>query len=195
MSGSREVPRLALRDRAEWRSWLAVHHGQEQGLWVVLAKKGAAGLRYEEAVEEALCFGWIDSRMHHRDDARFEQWFSPRRAGSIWSGSNKERVDRLVEAGLMTPAGLAKIDAAKADGSWEILDRVEALEVPEDLAEALAAVPGAPEGFAALAPSAQKQYLYWVVSAKRPQTRAKRITTAVAAAAAGRGTSRPGVAR
>jgi len=177
-------PRLTPASREEWRAWLAAHHQDSKGARVVVAKKrsGVAGPTYEEAVEEALCFGWIDSRMHPLDGDRFEQRFSPRRAGSIWSRSNKERVERLVEAGLMTPAGLAKIDAAQADGSWELLDRVEALEVPEDLAEALAAVPGAPEGFAALAPSAQKQYLYWVLSAKRRGTRAARVAAVVAAA-------------
>jgi len=185
-------PRLAPVSRAEWRAWLAAHHGDSRGAWVMIAKKrsGATGPTYEEAVEEALCFGWIDSRMHRLDDARFEQWFSPRRAGSIWSRSNKQRVERLVEAGLMTPAGLVKIEAAKADGSWEILDRVDAREVPKDLAEALAAVPGAPEGFAALAPSAQKEYLYWVLSAKRRGTRAARVAAVVAEAQ--RPETRPG---
>lgn len=182
--GEDSEPRLAPASRAEWRAWLAAHHQDSNGARVVVAKKrsGVPGPTYEEAVEEALCFGWIDSRMHPLDADRFEQRFSPRRAGSIWSRSNKERVGRLLRAGLMAPAGLAKIEAAKADGSWEILDRVEALEVPEDLAKALAAVPGAPEGFAAMAPSAQKQYLYWVLSARRPQTRAARVAAVVAEA-------------
>jgi len=176
--------RVAPRSRVEWRAWLAAHHRDSEGAWVVIAKKrsGVPGPTYEEAVEEALCFGWIDSRMHPLDGDRFEQRFSPRRAGSIWSRSNKERLARLVQAGLMTSAGLAKIEAAKADGSWDMLDRVEALEIPEDLAEALAAVPGAPEGFGAMAPSAQKQYLYWVLSAKRRDTRAARVAAVVAAA-------------
>jgi uncharacterized protein YdeI (YjbR/CyaY-like superfamily) len=176
--------RVAPAGRGDWRAWLADHHRDSEGTWVVVAKKrsGVPGPTYEEAVEEALCFGWIDSRMHPLDGDHFEQRFSPRRAGSIWSRSNKERVARLMRAGLMTPAGLAKIEAAEADGSWELLDRVEALAVPEDLAGALAAVPGAPEGFAAMAPSAQKQYLYWVLSAKRRDTRAARVAAVVAEA-------------
>jgi uncharacterized protein YdeI (YjbR/CyaY-like superfamily) len=176
--------KLEPRSRAEWRTWLAEHHGDSNGVWVVLAKKGAGvpGPSYEEAVEEALCFGWIDSRMHRLDERRFEQWFSPRRAGSIWSQSNKARVDRLRRAGLMEPPGLARVEAAVADGSWGLLDEVEALVVPPDLAASLAAAPEAAAGFAALAPSLQKQYLYWVLSAKRAQTRAARVAAVVAAA-------------
>jgi len=179
-----QAPRLAPASRAEWRSWLAAHHGDSDGAWVVVAKKhpGAPGPTYEEAVEEALCFGWIDSRMHRLDDRRYEQWFSPRRPGSIWSQSNKARVGRLQRAGLMAPAGLAKVEAAMGDGSWELLDRVEALAMPGDLAGALAVVPGAAEGFAAMAASLRKQYLYWVLSAKRHQTRAARVAAVVAAA-------------
>lgn len=185
MSGERTgKDRLAPASRAEWRAWLAAHQGDSAGAWVVVARKraGVPGPTYEEAVEEALCFGWIDSRMHRLDDVRFEQWFSPRRAGSIWSRSNKERVRHLMKAGLMAPPGLARVEAAKADGSWELLDRVEALEVPADLAGALAAAPGGTRGFAAMAASRQKQYLYWVLSAKRSQTRSARVAAVVAAA-------------
>jgi uncharacterized protein YdeI (YjbR/CyaY-like superfamily) len=154
---------------------------------VVVAKKrsGAAGPTYEEAVEEALCFGWIDSRMHRLDEGRFEQRFSPRRAGSIWSGSNKERVQRLRRAGLMAPAGLACVEAAVADGSWDLLGQVEALVVPADLAVALEGA-GTAGGFEGLPASMRKQLLYWVATARRPQTRARRITAAVEAAAEGR---------
>lgn len=179
-AGPSTAPPLAPAGRAEWRAWLAAHHGEEQGLWVLVAKKAAAGLHYEEAVEEALCFGWIDSLVRPGDEGHYRQWFSPRRPGSGWSASNKKRVARLLKAGRMAPPGLAKVETAKADGSWDLLDRVEALEMPEDLAEALTAVPGAPEGFAGLAPSLQKQYLYWVASAKRPQTRANRVAAVVA---------------
>lgn len=188
-AGPGGASRLAPATRAEWRRWLQRHHADSDGVWLVIAKKGsgAPGAGYEEAVEEALCFGWIDSRVRPLDERRYEQWYCPRRPGSIWSRLNKERVERLRRAGLMAPAGLAKVEAAMADGSWELLDVVEALAMPEDLERALAAVPGAAEGFTGLAPSLQKQYLYWVLSAKRNRTRAARVA-AVVAAARGAGT-------
>lgn len=190
MSGNafEDAPRVEPRSRAEWRRWLAKNHAVLTGVWLVYPKKssGLPGPTYDEAVEEALCFGWIDSRVRPLDGHRRLQWFSPRRPGSIWSALNKARVARLSVAGLMAPAGLVKIEAAKADGSWEILDRVDALEIPEDLAAALAAVPGAAESLAAMAPSVVKPCLYWVLSAKRPQTRAARIAAVVEAAAEGR---------
>jgi uncharacterized protein YdeI (YjbR/CyaY-like superfamily) len=184
VSSFEEAPRLALGDRDEWRRWLERHHAASTGAWLLIARKGsgAAGLHYLQALEEALCFGWIDSRMRPVDQEHFQQWFCPRRPGSIWSASNKARVARLTEAGLMTPAGRAKIAAARADGSWEILDKVEALEVPADLGAALASTPGAGAGLAAMAPSLQKQYMYWVLSAKRAPTRAARVAAVVAAA-------------
>ncbi len=190
-SAYESAPRLEPRTRAAWRRWLAAHHGESSGIWLVLAKKGARGLSYDDAVAEALCFGWIDSRVRRLDEQRFQQWYCPRRPGSIWSAPNKARVARLREAGLMAPAGEARIEAAQGDGSWEILDRVDALEIPEDLAAALAAVPGASEGFSGLAASVRKPLLYWVLSAKRPQTRAGRVATVVEAAAEGRAPSPP----
>jgi len=187
-SACEDAPRVEPRSRAEWRRWLARHHAGSSGVWLVYPKKasGLPGPTYDEAVEEALCFGWIDSRVRPLDGRRRLQWYSPRRPGSVWSALNKARVTRLVEAGLMAPAGLAKIEAARADGSWEILDRVEALEIPEDLEAALAAAPGAAAGFAALAPSLQKPSLYWILSAKRAPTRSARIAAVVEAAAEGR---------
>ncbi|MBN2112885.1 MAG: YdeI/OmpD-associated family protein [Acidimicrobiia bacterium] len=187
MSHYEEAPRLAPGSRAEWRRWLEENHGSSAGVWLLIAKKGsgAAGLSYEDALEEALCFGWIDSRVRRLDERHFHQWYCPRHPGSIWSAPNKARLARLIEAGLMAPPGLAKIEAARADGSWEILDKVEALEVPDDLAAALAANPTAASGFAAMAPSERKQYLYWVLSAKRPDTRAKRIAALLEAAVGG----------
>jgi uncharacterized protein YdeI (YjbR/CyaY-like superfamily) len=180
-----EAPRVEPRNRTEWRRWLARHHAAPSGVWLVYPKKSAGlpGPTYDEAVEEALCFGWIDSRVRPLDGQRRLQWFSPRRPGSIWSALNKARVARLLEAGLMAPAGLAKIEAAQADGSWEILDRVESLAIPEDLAAALAGAPQAAAGFAALPASLQKQHLYSVLSAKRAATRAARVAAVVEAAA------------
>jgi uncharacterized protein YdeI (YjbR/CyaY-like superfamily) len=179
---------LDFEDRTGFRDWLAANHASSPGAWIVY-HKGASptrGITYDEAVEEALCFGWIDSQVKAIDEHRFRQRYTPRRPGSTWSKLNKERVARLVESGAMTPAGLAKIDAAKRDGSWSALDSVEALEEPEDLAAALDAVPRARRFFDALPPSSRKPTLWWVVSAKRPGTRARRIALIVERSAEGR---------
>lgn len=175
-------------DRAEWRAWLAEHHTDSDGLWLAIGKKGGTRtkLTYDEAVEEALCFGWIDSTVRRIDDDRFKQLLTPRRAGSIWSAPNKERVRRLEEAGLMTDAGRAVIERAKADGSWDLLTDVEALVMPADLVEALDSEPGARDGWEAYTDGSKKIALYWIVSAKRAQTREDRIRATVRAAADGR---------
>jgi len=177
-------------DRAAWRRWLVKQHGRSQGIWLVFDKKSSRPdrLAYGDAVEEALCFGWIDSLVRRLDDARYVQLFTPRKPKSTWSRSNKVRVERLVAQGLMAPAGLASIELAKANGSWESLDAVEAFVMPDDLKKALALVPSAAEQFAAFAPSARKAYLHWISQAVRPETRAKRIEEVAAHAAAGRKT-------
>lgn len=179
---------LEVRDRAELRAWLEANHATSRGVRLAIGKKGSAvtSLTYEDAVQEALCYGWIDATTRKLDDARFSVLFTPRRRGSIWARSNKDRVDSLIAQGLMTPAGLDAIERAKADGSWDILTDVDHLVVPADLAAALAAGDGAEEGFARLSGSAQRMALYWVVSAKRPETRARRVAETVAAAAEGR---------
>ena len=181
------APRLSPASRAEWRAWLAANHDDSTGVWLEVQKKRSAlpGVGYDEAVEEALCFGWIDSRVRRLDEDRFEQWYCPRRRGSIWSQPNKERVERLKRAGLMARAGLARVEAAMGDGSWGLLDEIEALVVPADLASALEAA-GSVGGFEGLPASTRKQVLYWVSTARRPQTRAQRITAVVEAAAQGR---------
>lgn len=174
--------------RAEWREWLAAHHDRADGVWLVSFKKGSGkpGVPYAEAVEEALCFGWIDSRPNALDAERYKQLFTPRRRGSPWSKLNKERVERLMAAGLMAPAGLARIEEAKRDGTWTVYDGIEQLAMPADLAAALADNPAANATFAAFSPSQSKQLLWHIESAKRPETRAKRIAEVVAAAAEGR---------
>lgn len=163
--------------RAEWRQWLAEHHAETEGVWLVSYKKATDKPRfeYEEAVEEALCFGWIDSTSKVLDAERSRLWFAPRRLGSIWSRSNKERVERLIQAGSMTPAGLAKIEAAKKSGAWTALDELETLTIPPDLAAALAAHEPAPLHFDAFPRSARLAILAWIASAKKPETRARRI--------------------
>jgi len=163
--------------RSGWRRWLASNSERQDGLWLVYRKKTGSldGPVYDDLVEEALCFGWIDSRVRRVDDDRLMQWFSPRRSGGIWSAVNKERVARLIASGHMAERGQAAIDQAKADGSWSQLDDVDALIVPPDLRAALQAVPDAEAAYEALGNSAKKQYLWWIHSAKRSATRASRI--------------------
>jgi uncharacterized protein YdeI (YjbR/CyaY-like superfamily) len=163
--------------REEWRAWLRANHTRGEGVWFVGYKRatGLPRVAYEAAVEEALCFGWIDGQANTVDDARSMQWFAPRKKGSGWSAVNKGRIARLLAEGRMEPAGLAKLEAAKLDGSWTSLDAVEALEVPEDLQAALAGYADARRRFDAFPPSARKMILGWIAAAKKQETRAKRI--------------------
>jgi uncharacterized protein YdeI (YjbR/CyaY-like superfamily) len=162
--------------RAQWRRWLERHHARAEGVWLVMYKAatGKPRMGYDAAVEEALCWGWIDSRTRTLDDERAMLWMSPRRAGTGWSRSNKDRVARLAAEGHLAAPGMAKIRAAKRDGSWTLLDTVEAMEVPEDLARALKASNGTAY-FQRFPPSVRKQLLEWVRSAKKPETRSKRV--------------------
>jgi uncharacterized protein YdeI (YjbR/CyaY-like superfamily) len=163
--------------RARWRAWLARHHARSAGVWLVEWKRatGRPRVTYEAAVEEALCFGWIDSRPRALDAERSLLWFSPRKPRTGWSAPNKARIERLVAAGRMQPAGLARVEAARADGSWQALDAVEALQVPDDLARALAAMPPAAATFAGFPRSAKRGILEWIATAKRADTRARRV--------------------
>jgi uncharacterized protein YdeI (YjbR/CyaY-like superfamily) len=164
--------------RAAWREWLESHHTQAEGVWLISYKKatGKARFDYDEAVEEAICFGWIDSKVNKLDAERSMLWFAPRKPKTGWSRPNKERVERMLAAGLMHPAGLAKVKRAKADGTWSALDGVEALHVPPDLAKALAAYPGAAEYFDAFPRSVKRGILEWILVAKKAETRAARIS-------------------
>ena len=186
MNADAEV--VEAKDRAAWRRWLKRHHARDGGVWLVIHKKGSrsGSLAYEDAVLEALCFGWIDSTANRLDDERYKLWLAPRKPKGVWSAINKERVARLTEDGLMQPAGLAAIEVAKANGAWTALDRSDALVMPEDLAEALAAEPDAARHFEAFPPSTKKQVYFWIENAKRPATRAKRVTETVAQAAENR---------
>jgi uncharacterized protein YdeI (YjbR/CyaY-like superfamily) len=174
--------------RPEWRRWLAANHAGSPGVWLVSWKTatGKPAVGYAESVEEALCFGWIDSLNRTIDDERTQQLFTPRRPGSRWSRSNKERVERLLADGLIEPAGLAAIEAAKASGAWTALDDVENLVVPDDLAASFAAHPGAAEHWEAFPPSVRRAILVWILDAKRPETRARRVAETASEAAAGR---------
>lgn len=171
-------------DRQAWRDWLTQNHRSSAGVWLVYYKvnSGKPSIRYPEAVKEALCFGWIDSKVKSLDDERYRQIFTPRQPKSVWSKLNKQYIAELTAQGLMTEAGLAKIAAAQQDGSWTSLDAVEALLVPEDLALALAANPLAEQYFSAFGNTAKKLILTWINSAKRPTTRQQRIEKTVAAA-------------
>jgi uncharacterized protein YdeI (YjbR/CyaY-like superfamily) len=179
---------IEVKDRAAWRRWLARNHGRDGGVWLVIHKKesGSGSFSYEDAVLEALCFGWIDSKPNRMDDERFKLWLAPRKPKGVWSAINKERIARLVDAGLMQPPGFAAIEVAKANGSWTALDRVDAMIPPEELIEALAANPDAARHFEAFPPGTKKQVYYWIESAKRPETRAKRVAETVAQAAQNR---------
>ena len=180
--------------RAEWRDWLARNHAESAGVWLVSWKRttGRPAMPYEELVEELLGFGWIDSKAGTLDEERTMLLVTPRKKGSGWSRPNKERVARLEAAGLMAPAGQRVVDAARADGSWSKLDAVEALEVPDDLAAAFDAHPGAREKWDAFPPSARKAILGWIVQAKRADTRTRRVTeTAECAARGERANERP----
>ncbi len=163
---------------ADWRAWLTANHTRPDGVWLITYRPGTgkATFSYEQAVEEALCFGWIDGKANKLDDERTMLWYAPRRPGSSWAKTNKARIERLIADGRMTPAGLAKIEAAQADGSWTLLDSVERLEVPDDLAAEFDKFPDARAHFDAFPPSARRMALAWIATAKRPETRAKRVS-------------------
>lgn len=174
--------------RGDWRAWLAANHESVRGVWAAAWRRGSGRtpVPYEELVEEALCFGWIDSTVNVLDDDRGLQLFTPRKARSTWARTNRDRVARLEAAGLMTDAGRRAVAAARANGWWTILDTVEDLVEPDDLAAALDAEPEARRHWDGFPPSARKQLLWWIVSAVRPETRAARIATIVAEASDGR---------
>jgi len=163
------VEQVYVPDRKGWRKWLAKNHTKSKGIWLVFDKKTAREdrLSYADAVEEALCFGWIDSTLRPLDHAQYMQLFTPRKPKSGWSKLNKDRVARLTEQGLITKAGLDAIELAKKNGSWSHLDEIEAMIVPPDLAAALKAKPVALKNFEALPRFARKQFLYWVNGGKR----------------------------
>ena len=168
-------------DREAWRDWLAEHHGTAHEIWLVMLKKHVArpSVTLSEAVEEALCFGWIDGQLRRIDGESHALRFTPRGRRSIWAQSNKDRVERLIREGKMTPAGLAAVEAAKASGEWEAASaREDDQAVPEDLGRALREA-DVEEAFTSMPPSHRKQYLYWVNEAKRDETRQRRIAETV----------------
>ena len=181
-------PLIHPRTIAEWRGWLTRHHDDTDGVWLAGWKRasGRIPLDYGRIVEEALCFGWIDSVTNTLEDGRHAQLLTPRRRGSGWSPSNKERVERLIADGRMTPAGLRAIETARADGSWSMMDAAEALIEPPELASALDANPEARRHWDAFPRSPRRALIWWVMSAKRPETRERRVSTIVTEAGQGR---------
>jgi uncharacterized protein YdeI (YjbR/CyaY-like superfamily) len=177
-----------LETRAQWRDWLAAHHDTDAGVWLVSWKRhtGRPAVGYDDAVCEALAFGWIDSTAGTVDAERSRMYFAPRRRGSGWARSNKQRLEALERDGLMTEAGRRVVRAAQDDGSWTLLDGVEDLVVPPDLAAALDSFPDARRHWDAFPPGARRALLAWIVTAKRPATREKRVAQTAAEAAEGR---------
>ena len=161
----------------EWREWLKENHNIKQSIWLICYKKqtNIPTISWSNAVDEALCFGWIDSTRKTIDNEKFIQFFCKRKPNSAWSKINKEKVKRLIQDGLMTAAGCKSIEIAKENGSWIILDDVEELLIPKDLEKAFESHTGSQEFFLSLSKSAKKIMLHWIVMAKRPETRQRRI--------------------
>lgn len=177
MAAGSDLPRVEVTSRAQLRAWLEAHHASSGSVWLVTWKKQdqERHLPYDAIAEEALCFGWVDSLPRKLDAERSMLLLSRRKPGSAWSAANKARITRLIEDGKMAPAGLAAVEAAKADGSWSFLDDVERLEVPPDLADALAQHPEATKHFADFPRSVRRGILEWIKQAKRAETRQRRV--------------------
>lgn len=173
-----ELPELLLGDAAAWREWLGEHHDEAPGVWLVLHKKGGTvtTLTYDQALDEALCFGWIDGQVGRRDDSSYRQRFTPRRSGSRWSARNVDHVGRLVTAGRMQASGQAAVDAAKADGRWDsAYAGPGSATIPEDLAAAVAASPAAQAMLETLSSANRYALIYRVNDVKKATTRARKI--------------------
>ncbi len=166
---------------AEWRTWLEENHDDTNGVWLVSWKKAAGRpfIPYPDSVDEALCFGWVDSRPNRLDDERAMRLFTPRNVKSPWSRINKGKVERLTAEGRMAPAGLRAVEAAKENGAWDIYDEVEDLVIPHDLASALAEDPEADACFQRFPGSSRKNILWWIKSARKPETRSQRVSETV----------------
>lgn len=180
-------PVVAAKSRAAWGKWLERRHAKDRGAWLILHHQasGRGGPVYAEAVEEALRFGWVDSRPAKRDAESSYLYFSPRNPKSKWSGANKARVERLLAAGRMAPAGMALVELAKRSGTWTALEAAEAGTLPADLARALTKNKKAGAAFEAFPPSSKRGILEWIGNAKKEETRKKRVAETVALAAQG----------
>lgn len=171
-----DFEQIEISSRKALRKWLEKHHAQTESVWLIIRKKEEKGhVPYSDVVEEALCWGWVDSRPRKLDSKRSMILLSPRRTASAWSKANKERVARLTKDGLMAPPGLAKVAEAKKNGAWSKLDAVENLIVPADLSEAFHRNPPAADHWASFPRSVKRGILEWIAQAKKPETRARRI--------------------
>lgn len=177
----KQVETFYPKTRKEWRDWLQDNHDKKQFVWLIYFKKKSniSTVNYSEAVDEALCFGWIDSKAKPLDEEKFMQFFSKRKANSVWSKVNKEKIDRLTKEGLMTKAGIETVEIAKQNGSWAILDEAEALIIPNDLDKEFEKRPNAKTYFLGLSRSDKRNILQWLILARRQETREKRITEIV----------------
>ena len=174
-------------DRAAWRAWLEAHHAMATVVWLLLHKKHVdeSSVTYDEAVVEALCWGWIDGLTNRWDERSYAVRFTPRKPGSVWSESNIARVEKMIAEGRMTPAGRALVDEAKRRGTWDDAASGRFEVMPPDLEAALAVAPAAAARWRAWAPGYRRQHIYWVLDAKRPETRARRVAETARRAAAG----------
>jgi uncharacterized protein YdeI (YjbR/CyaY-like superfamily) len=174
---TKEIPEILFETREQWRQWLSENNDRTHGIWMVYYKKssGKPHLSYDEAVEEALCFGWIDSKPNTLNEEMSKQYYAPRNPKSNWSKLNKTRVAQLIESGKMTNAGMKMIDLAKKTGTWDALNDVDNLFIPDDLQAALTSLPEAEKHFNAFPASTKKGILEWILNAKTIETRMKRI--------------------
>ena len=183
------MEQLHVKTRAQWRRWLSKNHNQSEGVWLVFFKKdsGQPTLAYDDAVEEALCFGWIDSIIKRRDETSYLRKLTPRKPDSRWSVSNKKRVEKMIREGLMKPPGMALFEAAKQSGAWDDNDPpAVSLQLSEAFQNALNKNKQAEAFFDGLAPSYQQQFIAWINVAKREETKARRIKESVALLAKGK---------
>jgi uncharacterized protein YdeI (YjbR/CyaY-like superfamily) len=178
---SKELKEVHCTDRKALRKWLIKNHEQKESVWLIIHKKNSirGNLSYNDAVEEGLCFGWIDSKPNKLDEDTYKLLYSPRKTKSVWSKINKLKIEELIKTGKMHSAGFARIEAAKKDGTWVILDAVENLEMPEELKKSLLKNKKARQFFEAFPPSIRKQIFWWISSAKTVETKNKRIIETV----------------
>lgn len=181
MMGKKNIEIYRPNNRKEWRQWLEKNHREKKAVWLVQYKSSTniPSLSWSEAVDEALCFGWIDSTRKTVDESSFMQLFTRRKANSTWSKINKDKIRRLIADGLMTQAGHGSIETAKQNGYWTLMDEVEELIIPDDLEEAFEKYQGSRDYFLGLSKSARKMMLHWIALAKLPETRQRRIAEIV----------------
>jgi uncharacterized protein YdeI (YjbR/CyaY-like superfamily) len=179
---------IHMKDREEWRAWLSMHCDAEPEIWLLYFKDGTAGVDYESSAEEALCFGWVDSIIKKIDEVSYARKFTPRKADSKWSPTNIARVEKSIREGRMTPRGMALVESAKKSGAWDnpTSKPVFDLTMPAEFEQALEANPAAHEAFEHLRSSHQKEYLLWIITAKRPETRERRIEESIRMLAEGK---------